>query len=96
MAALARIREMRPELEAITPTNDVEFNLALQDWHDLRSALLTASQSALAAINRTESGGAHNARTTRKSILRNPITSVCSSTEMVALVSDYLSVGRAA
>jgi succinate dehydrogenase/fumarate reductase flavoprotein subunit len=57
--ALARIREMRATLEGTDPAGDNAFNLTLQDWYDLRSALLTAEAVTLAAINRTESRGAH-------------------------------------
>jgi len=58
-AALARIREMRTTLAEMVPADDTEFNMTLQDWYDLRSALLTAESVTLAAINRTESRGAH-------------------------------------
>ena len=58
-AALARIREMRTTLAEMVPADDAEFNMTLQDWYDLRSALLTAESVTLAAINRTESRGAH-------------------------------------
>tara|TARA_B100000676_G_scaffold146568_1_gene144876 strand:+ start:10006 stop:11700 length:1695 start_codon:yes stop_codon:yes gene_type:complete len=58
-AALARIQDMRIELDGIAPADDTGFNLTLQDWYDLRSALLTAESVTLAAINRTESRGAH-------------------------------------
>ena len=43
----------------MVPADDAEFNMTLQDWYDLRSALLTAESVTLAAINRTESRGAH-------------------------------------
>ena len=58
-AALARIRGMALSLESIAPAGHPEFNLTLQDWYDLRSALLTAESVTLAALNRTESRGAH-------------------------------------
>ena len=58
-AALTRIQDMRNELDGIAPADDTEFNMTLQDWYDLRSALLTAESVTLAAINRTESRGAH-------------------------------------
>ena len=58
-AALARIREMRTDLHALVPAADTAFNMTLQDWYDLRSALLTAEAVTLAAINRRESRGAH-------------------------------------
>ena len=58
-AALARIQDMRIELDGIAPADDTGFNMTLQDWYDLRSALLTAESVTLAAINRTESRGAH-------------------------------------
>ena len=50
---------MRTALDSIAPADAAEFNLTLQDWYDLRSALLTAESVTLAAINRTESRGAH-------------------------------------
>jgi succinate dehydrogenase / fumarate reductase flavoprotein subunit/fumarate reductase (CoM/CoB) subunit A len=58
-AALTRIRELRVALADMVPADDAEFNMTLQDWYDLRSALLTAESVTLAAINRTESRGAH-------------------------------------
>jgi succinate dehydrogenase/fumarate reductase flavoprotein subunit len=58
-AALVRIREMRLALDVIVPAAGTAFNMTLQDWYDLRSALLTAESVTLAAINRTESRGAH-------------------------------------
>ena len=58
-AALTRIQDMRRELDGIAPADDTGFNMTLQDWYDLRSALLTAESVTLAAINRTESRGAH-------------------------------------
>ena len=58
-AALTRIQDMRNELDGIAPADDTGFNMTLQDWYDLRSALLTAESVTLAAINRTESRGAH-------------------------------------
>ena len=96
MAALARIREMRPELEAITPTNDAEFNLTLQDWYDLRSALLTAESVALAAINRTESRGAHQREDYEEIDPAQSHNQRLQLDRNGSLVSDYLSVGRAA
>ena len=58
-AALARIRGMALALGDTVPATHAEFNLELQDWYDLRSALLTAESVTLAAIHRTESRGAH-------------------------------------
>ena len=58
-AALKRIREMQTAHADMVPADDTEFNMTLQDWYDLRSALLTAESVTLAAINRTESRGAH-------------------------------------
>ena len=58
-AALTRLQDMRSELDGIAPADDTGFNMTLQDWYDLRSALLTAESVTLAAINRTESRGAH-------------------------------------
>ena len=58
-AALTRIQDMRREADGIAPADDTGFNMTLQDWYDLRSALLTAESVTLAAINRTESRGAH-------------------------------------
>ncbi|MEC7488848.1 MAG: FAD-binding protein [Pseudomonadota bacterium] len=58
-AALTGIRDMRAGLDAIVPAANTAFNTVLQDWYDLRSALLTAESVTMAAINRTESRGAH-------------------------------------
>jgi succinate dehydrogenase/fumarate reductase flavoprotein subunit len=57
--ALARIRAMRKEIEAEPAPGAAAFNLSLQDWFDLRASLTTAESVALAALNRTESRGAH-------------------------------------
>ena len=57
--ALAGIRGMRAELETVALPDVRGFDQALLDWHDLRSALLTAEAVAFAARNRAESRGAH-------------------------------------
>jgi succinate dehydrogenase/fumarate reductase flavoprotein subunit len=57
--ALARIRAMQREIAAEPPAGAAAFNLSLQDWFDLRASLLTAEAVTLAALNRTESRGAH-------------------------------------
>jgi succinate dehydrogenase/fumarate reductase flavoprotein subunit len=57
--ALTRIRKLRKLLAKLTPSAGREFNLALQNWFDLRSALLTAETITVSAINRRESRGAH-------------------------------------
>lgn len=59
-AALDRLRDMRvTELPALRPSASHTFEIEMQDWFDLRSALLTAEAIALAALKRTESRGAH-------------------------------------
>ena len=59
-AALKRIREMRTkDLPAMGSDRDGAFTLGLQEWHDLRAALLTAEAVTVCALNRTESRGAH-------------------------------------
>jgi succinate dehydrogenase/fumarate reductase flavoprotein subunit len=58
--ALERIREMqRDDLRNITIPDNAPFNQALLDWYELRAGLLCAESVTLAAINRTESRGAH-------------------------------------
>jgi succinate dehydrogenase/fumarate reductase flavoprotein subunit len=58
-AALARIREMRTgDHPALAPPAGERFNYAVQDWFDLKFALLTAESVALTASNRRESRGA--------------------------------------
>jgi len=57
--ALAEITDMRLWLEETSPSGNREFNLNLQDWFDLRSALLVAESVTFSAINRRESRGAH-------------------------------------
>ena len=60
MRALARIRELRTrDLPALALPADQPFNLALLDWLELRAALTAAESVAVAALNRTESRGAH-------------------------------------
>jgi len=57
--ALARIRAMQAEIEAEPALAGSDFDLSLADWYDLRASLLTAESVTLAALNRTESRGAH-------------------------------------
>jgi succinate dehydrogenase/fumarate reductase flavoprotein subunit len=58
--ALDRIRDMRcDDLTRMAIPDDAPFNQALLDWYELRAALLCAEAVTLAAINRTESRGAH-------------------------------------
>ena len=58
--ALARIREMqRRDLPNMKPQSSGPFALGVQEWFDLRAALATAETITLAALNRTESRGAH-------------------------------------
>ena len=95
-AALGRIRAMRIQLDGIAPADDAEFNMTLQDWYDLRSALLTAESVTLAAINRTESRGAHQREDfeqTDPAQTHNQRLRLDSGGD---LVSDYLPVGAAA
>jgi len=95
-SALARIRDMRKQLDGIAPADDTEFNLTLQDWYDLRSALLTAESVTLAAINRTESRGAHQREDfeeTDPAQTHNQRLRLDGDGE---LVSDYLAVGASA
>ena len=57
---LARIRDMRGrDLPALALPDGGAFNMAVQDWFDLRASLMTAESVALAALNRRESRGAH-------------------------------------
>ena len=58
--ALLRIRAMKKDdLRNITIPDNAPFNQALLDWYELRAGLLCAESVTLAAINRTESRGAH-------------------------------------
>ena len=58
--ALARIREMQAlDLPRMRPPGKGPFALGIQEYFDLRAALVTAETITLAAINRTESRGAH-------------------------------------
>ncbi len=58
--ATADIRAMRrDELPRLAPPAHDRFNLALQDWYDLRAGLLAAETVAVAALARRESRGAH-------------------------------------
>ena len=57
--ALERIRALEARLEAIPVPGEAPYNLARQDWFDLRGGLMTAESIALAALRRTESRGAH-------------------------------------
>tara|TARA_A100001037_G_scaffold245985_2_gene227592 strand:+ start:72 stop:1793 length:1722 start_codon:yes stop_codon:yes gene_type:complete len=58
--ALLRIRTMKKDdLRNIIIPDNAPFNQALLDWYELRAGLLCAESVTLAAINRTESRGAH-------------------------------------
>ena len=58
-SALDRIRALALRLESIPVPGDGPYDLARQDWFDLRGGLMTAESVALAALRRTESRGAH-------------------------------------
>lgn len=95
-AALNRIRDMRVELDGIAPADDSEFNLTLQDWYDLRSALLTAESVTLAAINRTESRGAHQREDFEETDPGQTYNQRLRLDTDGSIVSDYLSVAGGA
>jgi succinate dehydrogenase/fumarate reductase flavoprotein subunit len=95
-AALSRIRNMRAELDGISPADDSEFNLTMQDWYDLRSALLTAESVTLAAINRTESRGAHQREDFEQTDPGQTHNQRLRLDGGGAFVSDYLSVAGGA
>jgi succinate dehydrogenase / fumarate reductase flavoprotein subunit/fumarate reductase (CoM/CoB) subunit A len=84
---------MRTHLDGIAPADDTEFNLTLQDWYDLRSALLTAESVTLAAINRTESRGAHQREDYEETDPAQTHNQRLRLDDAGALVSDYLPVG---
>ena len=58
-SALDRIRALGLGLESIPVPGEGPYDLARQDWFDLRGGLMTAESIALAALRRTESRGAH-------------------------------------
>ena len=95
-SALTRIRDMRTELESVAPADDNEFNLTLQDWYDLRSALLTAESVTLAAINRTESRGAHQREDFEQTDPGQTYNQRLRLDDDGSIVSDYLSVAGGA
>ena len=95
-AALARVRDMRTQLDGMSPANGSAFNMTLQDWYDLRSGLLTAETVTLAAINRTESRGAHQREDFEQ---MDPAQTHNQRVRLDAggeLVTDYLSLGKGA
>lgn len=95
-AALTRIQDMRSELDGIAPADDAGFNMTLQDWYDLRSALLTAESVTLAAINRTESRGAHQREDFEEIDPAQTHNQRLRLDGGGGLVSDYLLVGATA
>ncbi|MAJ93175.1 MAG: FAD-binding protein [Rhodospirillaceae bacterium TMED63] len=95
-AALTRIQDMRNELVGIAPADDTGFNMTLQDWYDLRSALLTAESVTLAAINRTESRGAHQREDFEEIDPAQTHNQRLRLDGGGGLVSDYLLVGATA
>ena len=58
-SALERIRDLGGRLEGVPIPREGAYDLARQDWFDLRGGLMTAESVALTALNRTESRGAH-------------------------------------
>ena len=92
--ALTRVRELRTALAAMVPADDTEFNITLQDWYDLRSALLTAESVTLAAINRTESRGAHQREDYEDMDPSQEHNQRLRLGKDGALLSDYLSVEK--
>jgi len=95
-AALARVRDMRTQLDGMSPANGSAFNMTLQDWYDLRSGLLTAESVTLAAINRTESRGAHQREDFEQ---MDPAQTHNQRVRLDAggeLVTDYLSLAKGA
>lgn len=78
--ALGRIRDMRQrELPAVAPSGAGAFDMAVQDWFDLRAGLLTAEAVALSAVNRRESRGAHqreDIRATDPAFERNQVATL--------------------
>ena len=59
-AALERIRAMRDvDLHDVSISDERAFAVELVEWHELRSALLTAEAVTVAALTREESRGAH-------------------------------------
>ncbi len=58
--ALNRIRAMRAgDLPGLRPRDQAGFALGVQEWFDLRVALISAEAIAVCALSRTESRGAH-------------------------------------
>ncbi len=57
--ALARIAEFKAALPTLELTPGAVFNTTVEDWFDLRSSIAIAEVVARAALNRTESRGAH-------------------------------------
>lgn len=99
-SALARIRTMRAQgLENMKLPPGEAFNLAVQDWFDLRAALLAAESVALSALNREESRGAHQREDcpdTDPAFERNQIMRLDGDTlNSGTLISDWAEVVRA-
>jgi succinate dehydrogenase/fumarate reductase flavoprotein subunit len=57
--ALVRLREMRAEVPSLTLSSGSAYNMTIEEWFELRSALQVAEAITLAALNRNESRGAH-------------------------------------
>lgn len=57
--ALVRIRELVRDQPGLALTPGRTYNTTVEDWFDLRCALEVAEAITLAALNRTESRGAH-------------------------------------
>ena len=94
--ALRRIGDLRIQLDSIAPADDTKFNMTLQDWYDLRSALLTAESVTMAAINRTESRGAHQREDFEEMDPKQTYNQRLRLDDDGGIVSDYLPVGAVA
>ncbi|MGL3109069.1 FAD-binding protein [Bradyrhizobium sp. BR 1432] len=57
--ALVRLRQMRAEFPSLTLGSGSAYNMTIEEWFELRSALQVAEAITLAALNRNESRGAH-------------------------------------
>ena len=104
--ALARLREMQSrDLAEVALAPGEAHNATVEDWFELRSALMTAESIALAALNRRESRGAHQRldhTETDRTYEKNQVISLSGNglhTDWVPIVRcdfDFATTGEAA
>ena len=97
-AALGRIQQMqRYDLPNASVTDEILYNLDLQDWFELRAMLTTAETVVGSALARNESRGAHQREDfpdSNESLLKNQVMELRKG-EIVSQWSSPVRLNRA-